>query len=87
MGATPAVGKGIVLVPMTKALEPRDTGVPPMEVPGALRVSVASPTMTCVGKMVTVTAPGAVGGELVSVARVAGKEIDRGMRYFIVRLD
>lgn len=77
----------MVLVPMNKALEPRDTGVPPIEVPGALRVSVASPMMTCVGKMVTVTAPGAIVGEFVSVARVAGKKIDRGMRCFIVRLD
>ena len=81
------MGKGKVLVPMIRALEPRDTGVPPMEVPGALRVSVASLMTSWVGKMVTVMAPGAVVRELVSVARVAEKTSDRGMRYFIVRLD
>lgn len=48
-----------MLVPMTRAVEPRDAGVPPIDVPGALRVRVASPKTTCVGITVTVTAPGA----------------------------
>ena len=49
----------MVLVPMIRAVEPRDTSVSPMDVPDALRVRVASPKTTCVGMMVTVTAPGA----------------------------
>ena len=57
MGAIPEVAKGIVLVPMTRAVDPRDTGVPPIDVPGALRVRVSSPKTTCVGITVTVTAP------------------------------
>ena len=59
MGDKPEVAKGMVLVPITRAVEPRDTGVPPIAVPGALRVSVASPTTTCVGITVTVMAPAA----------------------------
>ena len=59
MGARPEVAKGMVLVPMTRAVEPRDTGVPPMDVPGASRVRVASPTTTLVGITIIVTAPGA----------------------------
>ncbi len=63
MGSRPEVAKGIVLVPMTRAVEPRDKNVLATKIPGALRVSVASPTTTCVGITVTVTAPGAaVGG-------------------------
>ena len=58
MGAGPEAAKGIVLVPMTRALEPRDTDVSSMIVPGALRVRVVSPMTTWVGMMVTVTAPG-----------------------------
>ena len=50
--------KGMVLVPMTRASEPRDTDVSSMIVPGALRVRVASPMTIWVGIMVTVTAPG-----------------------------
>lgn len=46
----------MVPVPMTRAVEPSDTSVSSMNVPGALRVSVALPTTTCVGIMVTVTA-------------------------------
>ena len=59
MGATPEVANGMVLVPMIRAVEPRDTSVSPIDMPGALRVRVASPKTTCVGIMVTVTAPGA----------------------------
>ena len=52
-----------MLVPMTRAVEPRETSVLATEMPGALRVSIASPTTTCVGIIVTVTALGAaVGG-------------------------
>ena len=58
MGAEPEVAKGMVLVPMIRASEPRDTGVSPMIVPGALRVRVVSPMMIWVGMMVTVMAPG-----------------------------
>ena len=81
MGATPAVGKGMVLVPMTRAVEPREMAVEPMEVPGALRVRVAEPTMTWVGNMVTVTAPAAA---VVSAVKAVEDKIDRGMRDFIL---
>lgn len=63
MGARPEVAKEMVLVPMTRAVEPSDMGVPPMNVPGAFRVRVASPTTTWVGITVTVTAPGAAVGD------------------------
>lgn len=58
MGAEPEVAKGMVLVPITRAEEPRDTDVLSMIVPGALRVRVASPMTIWVGIMVTVTASG-----------------------------
>ena len=59
----------MVLVPMTKASEPRDTDVSSMIVPGALRVRVVSPMTIWVGMMVTVTAPGGT----VEACGVAGR--------------
>ena len=69
MGAGPEVAKGMVLVPMTRAPEPRDTDVSSIIVPGALRVRVVSPMTIWVGMMVTVTAPGGT----VEACGVAGK--------------
>lgn len=69
MGARPEASKGMVLAPMTRAVEPKDTGVPPTKVPGALRVSVASPAMTWVGITVIVkAAPEATVGDLGTIA-------------------
>lgn len=53
----------MVVVPMTRAVGAKDTGVPAVSVPGALRVRVASPMTTWVGNTVTVVAPAVAVGD------------------------
>ena len=82
MGSRPEVAKGIVLVPRTRAVEPRDTSVLATKIPGVLRVSVASPSTTCVGITVTVTAPEAAVGDCgagVMTIRVHLLDLKRGL--------
>lgn len=71
-----------MLVPMTRAVEPRDTSVLATKMPGALRVSVASPNTICVGITVTVTAPGAAVGGCgagVMTVRIHSLDLKRGL--------